>query len=79
MRYKCMKEMCLPKCDGDGFEIPNEYGFVTVGSIWEMDDGTSVIGGDVHLESVNDNDEFGWIEISIDDLKENFVPEERNR
>lgn len=79
MRYKCMKEMCLPKCDGDGFEIPNEYGFVTVGSIWEMNDGTSVIGGDVHLESVNDNDEFGWIEIGIDDLKENFVPEERNR
>lgn len=72
MRYKCIKEMCLPKCDGDGFEIPNEYGFVTVGSIWEMDDKASIIGGDVHLESVNDNDEFGWIEICVDNLKENF-------
>lgn len=73
MKYKCIKEMCLPKCDGDGFEIQNEYGFVVVGSIWERDDDTSFIGGDVHLESADDNDEFGWIEISIDDLKENFV------
>ena len=61
MKYKCIKEMCLPKCDGDGFEIPNEYGFVTVGSIWERDDGTSFIGGDVHLDSLNDDCDFGWI------------------
>ncbi len=73
MRYKCIKEMCLPKCDGDGFEIPNEYGIVTAGSIWERDDRASIIGGDVRLESADDNDEFGWIEITVDDLKENFV------
>lgn len=48
MKYKCIKEMCLPKCDGDGFEIPNEYGFVTIGSTWERDDRGSIIGGDVH-------------------------------
>ncbi len=36
MRYKCIKEMCIPKCDGDGFEILNEYGFVTVGSICRL-------------------------------------------
>lgn len=73
MRYKCIKEMCLPKCDGDGFEIPNECGFVTVGSIWEKDDRGSIIGGDVHLDSIDDNDDSGWIEITVDDLKENFV------
>ena len=49
MKYKCIKEMCLPKCDGDGFEIPNEYGFVTVGSIWEREDRRNLIGGDVQI------------------------------
>lgn len=73
MKYKCIKEMCLPKCDGDGFEIPNEYGFVPVGSMWERDNRGSIIGGDVHLDSVDNNGEFGWVEISIDDFKENFV------
>lgn len=73
MRYKCIKEMCLPMCDGDGFEIPNEYGFVTVGSIWERDDRGSIIGGDVHLDSVINNPDLGWIEISFENLKENFA------
>ncbi len=72
MRYKCIKEMCIPKCDGDGFEILNEYGFVAAGSIWERNDKRNLIGGDVHLDSLNDDD-FGWIEISFENLKENFV------
>lgn len=79
MRYKCIKEMCLPKCDGDGFEVPNEYEFVTVGSIWERDDTGNMIGGDVHLDSIDNNGNFGWIEISVVDLKENFVLVEGNR
>ena len=74
MRYKCIKEMCLPKCDGDGFEIPNEYGFVAMGSIWERDDRGNLIGGDVHLDSVDGNGDFGWVEISLEELDENFVP-----
>lgn len=73
MKYKCIKEMCLSKCDGDSFEIPNEYGFVTVGSIWERDDRGNLIVGDVHLDSLDDDSDFGWIEMPIDDLKENFV------
>lgn len=80
MRYKCIKEMCLPKCDGDGFEIPNKYGFVTVGSMWERYDRTSIIGGDVHLESVDHDCDFGWIEISFEGLKKNFeqIAEEKS-
>lgn len=74
MRYKCVKEMCLPKYDGDGFEIPNEYGFVTAGSIWERDDRGSIISGDVHLDSLNDGHNLEWIEISFEDLEENFEP-----
>lgn len=66
------KKMCLPKCDGDGFEIPNKYGFVTVGSLWERDDGRSIIGGETHLDSLGDSD-FGWIEITFEYLKENFA------
>lgn len=73
MTYKCIKEMCIPKCDDDGFEIPNECGFVTVGSIWKRDDRTSFVGGDVHLDSLNDDSDFGWIEMSFKELEENFV------
>jgi hypothetical protein len=73
MRYKCIKEMWLPKYDGDRFEIPNEYGFVTVGSIWERDDKGNLIGGDVHLNSLNDDSDLGWIEMPFEELKENFL------
>lgn len=74
MRYKCIKEMCLPRCDGDGFEIPDEHGFVAAGSIWERDDRGNLIGGDVHLDSLEDGSDFGWIEIPLEKLNENFVP-----
>lgn len=73
MKYRCIKEMCLPKCDGDGFEIPNQYGFVTVGSIWERDDDISIAGGDVHLESLDDDGDFGWAEMPIEELRQNFT------
>lgn len=73
MKYKCIKEMCLPRCDGDGFEIPNEYEFVKVGSIWERNDRGNLIGGDVHLDSLDDDSDFGWVEMPIEDLEENFV------
>lgn len=72
MRYKCIKEMCLPRCDGDGFEIPNQYGFVEIGSVWERYDRRNLIGGDVHLDSLNDNSDFGWVETSFEEFGENF-------
>lgn len=73
MRYKCIKEMCLPKCDGDGLEIPGESGYVAAGSIWERYDRGNLTGGDVHLDSLDDNSDIGWIEMSFDELEENFV------
>lgn len=76
MKYICTKEICLPKCDDNGFEIPNEYGIVKVGSILERDDRTNFIGGDVHLDSMDDDSDFGWVEMSFEELKENFVPAE---
>lgn len=73
MKYKCIKEMLLPKCDGNGFEIPNKYGFVIVGSMWERNDDSSIIGADVHLDSLDDDTSFDWLEITFEDLEKNFV------
>lgn len=72
MRYKCVKEMCLPKYDDNGFEIPNEYGFVEVGSEWQQATGTSVCGGEIHLDRVSGMRYPEWIEISRETLVESF-------
>lgn len=72
MKYKCIKEMCLPKCDDEGFDIPNEYGFVEIGSEWQQATGISVCGGEVHLDKVTGETEFEWIEISWETLEESF-------
>lgn len=74
MRYKCVKELCIPQCDGDGFEIPNKYGYVEPESVWEEDKTASICGGEIHLECVSGSDDFGWIEISKTTLAEAFVP-----
>lgn len=70
--YECKKEMTLQKCDGDGFWDMDEYGLVGVGSKWHKDQGTSIIGGDIHLECISGCDDFEWIEISIEKFKEYF-------
>jgi len=72
MKYKCIKELWIPKCDNDGFEIPNECGYVKIGSIWEEDNSFSTCGGEVHLEKVTGKSEFEWIEISRETLSEAF-------
>ena len=74
MKYKCVKELFIPDCDGGGFEIPNKYGYVEPESIWVEDETTNICGGEIHLECVNGSDDFGWIEISKATLAEAFVP-----
>lgn len=71
MKYRCIKPFSVPYCDGDGFEIENKDFIVEKDSIWETSD-DSIIGGEVHL----DNDKFGWLEISNEDLAEYFEPVE---
>lgn len=68
--YKCTKGMLLEKCDDDGFTLENEYCDIEVNSIWHTpeDKDYRFIGGEVRLES----DEYGWIEITKDDLREHF-------
>lgn len=73
MNYKCIKEMTLKKYDDDCFPIENEYVFISVGSLWEKDD-KSHIGGEVHLNSINlENDNISqWLEITEEHLIEHF-------
>lgn len=67
MMYKCVKYICIPKVDGDGFET-EEVMDIEKGTVWERMS-IDFIGGEVHLEDV---DECRWIEISFDTLKECF-------
>lgn len=71
MKYRCIKELYIPKCDGDGFEIPNEVFFVEVGSEWQQDTRTNICGGDIHLDRIGEG-YSEWIEISWETLDEAF-------
>ena len=71
MKYRCIKELCVPKYDGDGFEIPNEFFYVEVGSEWQQDTRTNICGGDVHLDRIREG-HSEWIEISLETLDEAF-------
>ena len=70
MEFKCVNEIHIPMCDGNGFTT-GEWGAVEVGSRWFQDNDSNIIGGEVHLEAINSND-FGWIEITYEELKRNF-------
>lgn len=72
MKYRCIKELCITKCDGNGFGIPNEYGYVEVGSEWQQDVGTSITGAEIHLDRINGEGDFTWIETSREELAEAF-------
>lgn len=72
MKYRCLKELCIQKYDGDGFIIENEYGFVEVGSEWQQDTRTNIIDGEIHLDRISGLRDFDWIEISRKTLTEAF-------
>ena len=54
--------MHIPKCDDDCFMAENEFGFILVGSIWEIGE-SNMIGGEIHLDCISGCDDFAWIEI----------------
>lgn len=70
-RYRCIKEMQIQMCDGDGLEIPGKYTCITPGSTWKGD-GVMDFCGSIRLYSL-DSSRFGWIEISSEDLKNHFA------
>lgn len=70
--FKCINEFYIPKCDDDCFMIENEFGYIPVGSIWELSD-SNLLGGEVHLDFISGCGDFGWIEVTNEDFKENFA------
>lgn len=73
MNYKCVKEMYISIVDEDCSFVPNKYGYVPIGSEWYIDNANNLLGGDVHLECIGGCDDCGWIEITDEDLEENFI------
>lgn len=70
LEYKCIKEFLLLKCDGDGFLVDGE-GIVPKDSVWYETD-SNVTGGEMRLDCKSGCDDFGWIEISKETLRECF-------
>lgn len=68
MFYECIKDFKIENYDEHGFPTC-EFSTIKRGSEWERDDYAGIIGGDVHLESVDGSQ---WIEISNDALKDYF-------
>lgn len=69
-RYKCKKPFCVEKYDDDGFLIENDVVVIDKGKIYELDEsGNTIIGGEVHLDSVDDG---SWLEITKERLEEYF-------
>lgn len=68
MFYECVNDFQIEKYDEHGFPTC-EYLTVKIGSKWERDDDTDIIGGEVHLENVDGSQ---WIEISNDTLMDYF-------
>ena len=70
--YECIKGFCVPKVDGDGFQMDEDF-IVEEGTVWnapEEDENYRLIGGEKRLE----NDTLGWIEIPNDELEAFFEP-----
>ena len=69
-RYKCKKPFCVDIYDDDGFMIENSVVVIDEGKIYELDDsGHTIIGGEVHLDSIDDG---SWLEITKGILEECF-------
>lgn len=70
MKYRCVKQIVLPKVDKDGFSIENESYTTEIGSIWyDNEEDYRLVGGEVRLELQG---ALEWIEITKDDLEECF-------
>lgn len=68
--YKCIKGFEVENYDIDGFGT-GEFTVVAAGSLWERDNSTDIIGGEVHLDSMDFNK---WLEITADRLSKYFEP-----
>lgn len=65
--YRCMHPFNIELYD-EAYMPTGGYKPIPEGTIWELDEFTNNIGGEVHLE----NEELGWIEISQSKLNNYF-------
>lgn len=64
------KSFCVDKYNADGFLIENSGIVIDEGKLYELDEsGSTMIGGEVHLDSVDDG---SWLEITNEHLEEYF-------
>lgn len=69
-RYKCKKSFCVGSYNDDGFLIENNDVVIDEGKVYELDEsGHTIIGGDVHLDAIDDG---SWLEITKEHLDEYF-------
>ena len=65
--FKCIKEFVVDKYDEHENLIENESFIVPVDSVWYLSEHSYL--SEVRLES----EEFGWLEITSDDLENCFI------
>ena len=70
-RYKCIKSFLIDLYDENGF-YDNKADFVKVGTIWERNEFTNILGGDIHLILTDGENKMNWLEISEKTLNEYF-------
>lgn len=68
MKYRCVNEFHIEIFDKEWMPT-GEYITITAGTIWELNNYTNNIGGEVHLDNIDDE---GWIEIPQEKLEECF-------
>ncbi|MCI8409963.1 MAG: hypothetical protein HFJ09_11960 [Lachnospiraceae bacterium] len=68
-RYRCKKSFVVDERDADGFLIENRQMIIEKGSIYELDENSSILGLEVHLDSIENN---SWLEITKEALEEYF-------
>lgn len=68
--YRCKESFSVELCDDDGFRIPNKEEVIEAGKEYILDEtGSTIIGGEVHLDCVKDG---SWVELSRVDLEKLF-------
>jgi hypothetical protein len=65
--FKCIKGFVVDKYDEHEVLVENESFLVPIDSVWDLSEISHM--SEVRLES----DEYGWLEITLEDLKECFI------
>ena len=70
MKYICKQGFEIEKFDEDGRSTESTMK-VEAGSLWEVDEKASIIGGEIHIKN---RENLEWLELSKESLKGLFAP-----